>query len=153
MTTKETRQQALLALITREEISTQQQLLERLESEGFSLTQATVSRDIRELGLTKGFGTSGLCYRPAQSDADRFGADRRELFPRTVRRVECAGNLAVIHTPSGLANAVATYIDSLRSIPILGCVAGDDTVLVVTPTPEAAEELRLHLLREADRTK
>jgi transcriptional regulator of arginine metabolism len=153
ITTKETRHKALLALISREEISTQQELLERLRSEGFSLTQATVSRDIRELGLTKGFGSSGLCYRPAQSESESYGAGSRELFPRTVKRVECAANLAVIHTPSGLANAVATYIDSLRSIPILGCVAGDDTVLVVTPTNEAAEELKLHLQREAERMK
>ena len=153
MTTKETRQRALLALISREEISTQQELLERLCEQGISVTQATVSRDIRELGLSKGFGKSGLCYRAPQSDGEGAYGGSRELFPRTVRRVDCAGNLAVIHTPSGLANAVATYIDSLRSIPILGCVAGDDTVLVVTPNAEAAEELAAHLRNEAERMK
>lgn len=151
MTTKETRQRALLALITREEISTQQQLLERLLEQGISVTQATVSRDIRELGLSKGIGQSGLCYRAPESEGG-FGGSR-ELFPRTVRRVDCAANLAVIHTPSGLANAVATYIDSLRTIPILGCVAGDDTVLVVTPSAEAAEKLAAHLRFEAEKTK
>ncbi len=153
MTTKETRQRALLALIAREEISTQQQLLLRLCDEGISVTQATVSRDIRELGLSKGFGKNGLCYRAPQSESESAYGGSRELFPRTVRRVDCAANLAVIHTPSGLANAVATYIDSLHSIPILGCVAGDDTVLVVTPSAEAAQELALHLRNEAQRTK
>lgn len=152
MMTKEIRQRALLALISREEISTQQQLLTRLCDEGISVTQATVSRDIRELGLTKGFGKSGLCYRAPESEGEG-GFGGRELFPRTVRRVDCASNLAVIHTPSGLADAVAAYIDSLRGIPILGCVAGDDTVLVVTPSAEAAEQLALHLRSEAERTK
>ena len=151
MTTKESRQRALLALITREEISTQQQLLERLLEQGIAVTQATVSRDIRELGLSKGIGKNRLCYRAPESEGGF--SDSRELFPRTVRRVDCASNLAVIHTPSGLANPVATYIESLRSIPILGCVAGDDTVIVVTPSAEAAEELAAHLRFEAERMK
>ena len=153
MMTKETRQRALLALISREEISTQQMLLERLLEEGISVTQATVSRDIRELGLAKVFGKNGLCYRAPEDNGEGAYGGSRELFPRTVRRVDCASNLAVIHTPSGLANAVATYIDSLRSIPILGCVAGDDTVIVVTPSAEAAEELATHLRFEAEKTK
>lgn len=153
ITTKEMRQKALIALIEREEIATQQDLLLRLRSEGINVTQATVSRDIRELGLTKGVGSSGFCYRVPGSASDRAYGDSRELFPRTVERIDCAANLAVIHTPSGLANAVATYIDSLRSIPILGCVAGDDTVLVVTPNPESAEALAAHLKEAAEKTK
>ena len=80
MMTKEIRQRALLALISREEISTQQQLLTRLCDEGISVTQATVSRDIRELGLTKGFGKSGLCYRAPESEGEG-GFGGRELFP------------------------------------------------------------------------
>ena len=148
---KKNRHEKIIEIVEKYDVETQDELIEHLRKTGYEVTQATVSRDIRELGLSKGIGKNRLCYRAPESEGGT--ADSRELFPRTVRRVDCASNLAVIHTPSGLANAVATYIDSLRSIPILGCVAGDDTVIVVTPSAEAAEELAAHLRFEAERMK
>ena len=145
---KKTRQEAILRLIAREEIATQEEMQSHLASEGFAVTQATVSRDIRELRLYKATGMRGLCYR-APSGADAASERSGGLLPETVRGVECAGNITVVRTYPGLANAAATYVDSIKAIPILGSVAGDDTVLIVTPTPETAEALVAHLRRIA----
>lgn len=138
---KNRRQDKILELIDKYDIETQDNLIERLQAAGFAATQATISRDIRELKLSKimtGQGTYKYIRPPVNPETGntRFNSALIE----SITRVDCAGNLVVIKTASGMANAVATGIDAIHSHEILGSVAGDDTILVVIRDADAAEK-------------
>ncbi len=138
---KNKRQAAILELIGERPISTQEELLAHLEEMGFHVTQATVSRDIREMKLYKGTGSDGIVrYRLAEragTAVPKAGA----VIGESVYSVACAGNLVVIKTYPGLANAVATYVDAMERSAVLGCVAGDDTIIAVATSEGAAVSL------------
>lgn len=148
---KKNRQEKLLELISRYEIETQDDLIERLREHGFDVTQATVSRDIRELKIAK-MTTGRGTYRyvlPKQSESPTTMKFNTALVDSIIS-VDYACNTVVIKTYPGLANAVAVGIDSMSFPSILGSVAGDDTILTVVRSEEIAKELadRLHdLLR------
>ncbi len=130
-----------MELIGRYEIETQEELCERLNREGYEVTQATVSRDIRALKLTKVVMPSGKqCYR--------FIDDTRELTQKQINImrdgfVSCdmANNLLVIKTAVGLGQAVAASIDAIKFEESIGCIAGDDTLLIVTRDVDDCLEL------------
>lgn len=148
---KKNRQEKLLELISRYEIETQEELIDRLRESGYEVTQATVSRDIRELKISK-MTTGKGTYRyvvPKQADPGA-GVSFSAALIDSIITVESAQNLVVLKTYPGLASAVAGGIDRMGLHQILGCVAGDDTILVVTRDSDCAEMLAgqmHHLLR------
>ena len=148
---KTKRHAKILEIIRDKAVDTQEELIELLREEGFNVTQATVSRDIRELKIAKmttGRGTYRyvLPKQPETGKGLRFSA----ALADSIVSVENACNLVVIKTYPGMANAVAVGIDGMNLQQVLGSVAGDDTILVATRDEEGARMLsdRLHdLLR------
>ena len=134
---KAQRRQLILKIISEKPIQTQQELAEELEKKGVVVTQATISRDIRELGLVKEpLPTGGNRYRAP--DREELGP-RKRIFADLVTEIDNSENLVIVKTlPSG-AQSVASIIDSLSHQHILATLAGDDTVLaVVRPKEKAA---------------
>lgn len=144
---KNDRQEKLLQIISEENIETQEQLLQRLEARGIRSTQATISRDIKQLHLIKeptGFGT----YRYAVSTHRtrlNFAEKLRNIFRECVLSVDYAQNLVVIKTMAGLAGAAASALDGMENDELIGCVAGDDTVLVVLRDTESAADFCMQM--------
>lgn len=132
---KNQRLEKVKELIARFEIETQDELIEKLRAEGFAVTQATVSRDIRELKISKVLGASGK-YHYAM--AEKAPANTRHSYMVSILSVAFANNLVVIKTGPGLAQAVAAELDSMDHGEILGCVAGDDTILAVAVSDTVA---------------
>ncbi len=146
---KNKRQEKIISLITRYEIETQEELIGMLYKEGFQVTQATVSRDIRELKLTKVLTGRGS-YRytvPSNNENGPTIKFNRALI-NSIVNVDYALNNIVIKTYPGLATAVATGLDSIDSHEILGCVAGDDTIIMVVKSEQSAKDIstRIHAL-------
>jgi transcriptional regulator of arginine metabolism len=148
------RQQAILDLVRERELATQSELAAALRERGFEAVQTTVSRDVSELGLVKVRAPSGrLAYAPpGADDADRLA----RLWPvlrRFALTVESSGNVVLVTTPSGCANALAQAIDEALHPDVLGTVAGDNTILVVAregvPGTILRDELRGRLLEGA----
>ena len=134
---KNARQTAILSIIEQNDIETQEELASRLRDMGIVVTQATVSRDIKELRLLKVLsGTGG--YKYATADKAEHGLSERfvRMFKDSVLSVDCASNIVVIKTLSGSANVAGEAIDSMRLPEILGTMAGDNTILVVVRTQE-----------------
>lgn len=139
---KKNRQEKLLELISRYEIETQEELIQKLQENGFDVTQATVSRDIRELNIAKmTTGKGRYRYVLPRRIEDASGVKFSTALIESIVSVNNAGNLVVLKTYPGLASAVAGGIDRMRLHQILGCVAGDDTIVVVTADTESAEAL------------
>jgi len=141
--TRRERQGAILQLVREREISTQSELAEALHELGVDVVQTTVSRDIGELGLVKVRAPSGrLVYAlPGTADHDRL----RELvgaLRRWALTIESSGNLVVVTTPSGFANALAQVIDESAHPLILGTIAGENTIILVAPEGVAGSALR-----------
>ncbi len=138
----------MLELIAQYEISTQDQLIEKLRESGCEATQATVSRDIRALRIQKVSDARGVVrYVAAREEtASRIGSG----FAASVIGVDFACNIVVVRTYAGMAQAVAIGIEGLRMSQVLGCVAGDDTIMIVAKNEDQAIEIteRLRGLRE-----
>lgn len=134
---KQTRQAKILELIEQYEIETQEELAGRLADAGFRVTQATVSRDIREMFLTKVAGKNGRPKYAAGSFGETTYSERyaRVLADGMVSMAQ-ADNLVVIKTVSGMAMAVAAAVDALGIEEIAGCIAGDDTIMCAVKTAE-----------------
>ena len=131
---KTTRQDLILRLISERELGTQQGLVQALAEEGVEAAQATVSRDLAELGVLKvGTRYLALPHEP--------GAAGIEVLPSFALGVTPAQNLVVIHTRDGTAGAVANVLDRVKGLKIIGTIAGQDTVMAVAPDNEAAEEV------------
>ena len=137
---KNDRQNHLLQIISEESIETQEQLLERLQSRGIKSTQATISRDIKELHLIKEPAGQGR-YRYAVSThrtklnfADRL----RTIFRESLLSVDYAQNIVVIKTMPGLAHGAASALDGMTISEMDGTLAGDDTVMIVMRNTESA---------------
>lgn len=139
---KRIRQEKLLELIFKYEIDTQDELIERLRESGFEVTQATVSRDIRELNISK-MTTGKGTYRyvlPKQTSPISNMKFNSALIDALIG-IDYACNIVVLKTHAGLANALAVGIDAMHLDNILGCVAGDDTILLVSRSEEAARDI------------
>jgi transcriptional regulator of arginine metabolism len=137
------RQAAILALVRERALSTQAEVAAALREEGFDVVQTTVSRDIAELGLVKVRAPSGrLVYAPpGTTDADKLHA-LASAMRRYAVSTEVAGNLVVIQTPSGYANALAQAIDEACHPGIAGTLAGDNTIFVAVRDGTSAHVLR-----------
>lgn len=136
---KQKRQNKIIELITSEEIGTQEELADKLNEAGFKVTQATVSRDIRELKLSKA-SVSGnkqkyvVFYNETKGLGEKY---KRSLMDGFIS-ISQAMNMLVIKTYPGMAMAVAAAIDAMEISEILGCIAGDDTIMCATPGIEEA---------------
>ncbi len=152
---KHLRQRAIRDLVEQRAIRTQQELATALRERGFRTTQATISRDVAELGLGKGSrdGRAAYMLPPRLRDADVSGEDRlRRLLADVPVEFRGADLLLVIRTLPGSAHAVAAALDRTRWPEIVGSIAGDDTVFVATPDRTALRRLRDRLLGLAGRT-
>ena len=139
---KKRRQEAILEIIEKYDLSTQDELLQKLKDSGFDATQATVSRDINELALIKTVGMSKKTRysKPVTSVSD-IPQNLIDIYKHVTESVVAANNLIVIKTISGNANSVAMVIDKLHIPGILGTVAGDDTLLIIAKTNSDAEKI------------
>jgi transcriptional regulator of arginine metabolism len=134
MTTKFQRQRAIVALVSEVEISSQTELRERLAADSITATQATISRDLEELGIAKLRGVSGrLAYTMPSADPERPApaGQLQRVLGEWVSDVVASGTLVVVRTPPGCAHVVASALDRSAMRELLGTVAGDDTVLCV----------------------
>ncbi len=137
---KRNRQEKLLELISRYEIDTQDELIERLRDHGFEVTQATISRDIRELKIAK-MTTGKGTYRyvlPKQQPSSNANMKFTTTLMDSIVNVDHAQNIVVLKTYAGMAQAVAAGIDAMNMHQVLGSVAGDDTIMIVTRDVECA---------------
>lgn len=144
---KNERQNQLLQIINEECIETQEQLLERLLARGIKCTQATISRDIKELHLIKEPAGQGQ-YRYAVSvhrTKLNFADKLRTIFHESIIGVDSAQNLVVIKTMPGLASAAASALDGMEIASKVGTLAGDDTVLIIMRDTSSAEEFGAEL--------
>ena len=123
------------------EVSTQEELIELLRAGGFEVTQATVSRDIKELRLIKLTGADGRQHYASPSETPEFSDRFRTIFSQTVISVAAAGNLAVLRCHTGMGNAACAALDTMSFPHIVGTIAGDDTIFAAVDTPETALEL------------
>ena len=133
------RHSKIIELVKAHSIETQEELAERLRTEGFDVTQATVSRDIRELKLMKITDAAGrLTYALLPSTEPQLNERMIRIFRDGVSGMDYAQNIIVIKTLEGMAMAVAASLDSLGDPQILGTIAGDNTIFCVVKTEEHA---------------
>jgi len=129
------RRARILELIEHQTITSQEQLRERLRSDGFDVTQATVSRDLDEVGAVKVHADDGsVRYALDPSSPDVVDARLARVLPDVLTSAEGSANIAVLRTPPGAAQYLASAIDHAAMSEVLGTVAGDDTVFIVTRT-------------------
>ncbi len=138
---KKKRHEMILKLIKENEIATQEELLSKLIEKGFSVTQATVSRDINELHLIKVQGKNGQKYAKNEQSSHNLNKFH-SIFSQSVISVESAGNICCIKCFAGTANAAAATVDALNYNEVVGTIAGDDTLFVLLKTPEIAEKFK-----------
>ena len=141
--TKAERLQTILRLVQEHRISRQEVLLEHLRNEGFEVTQATVSRDIKELRLIKILSaeTGKYKYAVASSEVENSFTNRlKNIFKECVTDISAAQNMVVIKTLPGLGQAAAMAIDAMRNKSVVGTLGGDDTVFIVMRDADAAEK-------------
>jgi transcriptional regulator of arginine metabolism len=137
---KSQRQAKIMEIISNRNVETQEQLLEQLQKAGFHSTQATISRDIKELRIIKELTSFGT-YRYSVSTNDvstSFSGRLNMIFRECITSFDYAQNIMVIHTLPGLASAAASAIDAMSMSVVLGTLAGDDTVFIVMRDTNAA---------------
>ena len=140
---KQERHQMIRNLVETRNIETQEDLARALHERGMQVTQATVSRDIKELMLVKVADMrGGYRYAFPRERSHIMSSEQLERLTRnSVISVQAGGNLVVLHTLPGTAQGVAFAIDSMKWIGVMGTVTGDDTIFVAIERPEIAEEL------------
>lgn len=145
---KSERQEKILELITNENISTQSELTERLNQCGFNVTQATASRDLQEMRVTKLLLADGTYrYAPAK-EADISISDKLEtILVHCLTKVDYANNIVVLKTMSGAAQAVGYALDTFVWDEIVGTICGDDTIMIVVRNDKAAKQLCNKLIK------
>lgn len=137
---KESRHQAIINLINSVDVSTQEELTEKLIEKGFFVSQATISRDIKELNLIKVEGANKKTkYAKIHLQQNKLTPQRISLFKQITLSIEIANNLIVLKTISGNASAAGMAVDEINFPQVLGTVAGDDTLLIITKTSTDAE--------------
>lgn len=130
------RQNKILDIINTHEVETQDKLVSLLKKSGYKVTQATISRDIKELQLVKTLSASGKYKYTIGTNVDQPISDRYiKIFRETIQTIEASGNIIVVKTLSGCANAAAEAIDTLNLPNIIGSLAGDNTIFLVANDP------------------
>ena len=143
---KTKRQRKIIELITNYDIETQEELAAKLVENGFNVTQATISRDIRELNLTKIATKGGKQKYAVQSSSDIVSNSKyMRVLNDGIITMDTAGNILVVKTVSGMAMAVAAALDAMQIKEILGCMAGDDTIMCVVKHAEETDRVKEHI--------
>lgn len=148
---KKRRHRKILEIIDKYDVETQEELAGYLKAAGFEVTQATISRDIRELKLTKvPTGTGKQKYLALKQYDSHLGDKYIRVLRDGFVSMDKAQNILVVKTVSGMAMAVAAALDALRFSEIVGCIAGDDTIMVAVRTVEETQTLmdKIHVLIE-----
>ncbi len=149
------RQLKILDIISKHDVDTQEELVDYLRSEGFCVTQATVSRDIKEMGIIKTLSSDGRHYKYASPQTREMSAADKflSMFKNTVVSIKSTGNLIVLKTEIGSAGPAAELIDKLSYDEVLGVIAGDNTIFVAVDALEHVDTIRRRLedLLEANR--
>ncbi|MFA9380082.1 MAG: arginine repressor [Acetanaerobacterium sp.] len=149
---KTKRHAKILELVSEGAINTQEELLSRLREDGFNVTQATVSRDIKELKLIKALGENGS-YRYAVTAREKdleMQYSFNNLFVKSVISMDYAGNVVCVKCYTGMANAACAAFDSLEWQGIVGTIAGDDTMFILTRSEQTAAQLKKELMRQIE---
>lgn len=138
---RSSRQSKILEIISTKEIETQEELARELKNANFEITQATISRDIKELGLTKILSSSGKYKYCFVGSEDQIISNKYiSIFKESVISVKPAMNLVVIRTMKGLGAGVSGFVDKLNLTELMGAVDGDDTVMLIFPTTTLASQ-------------
>ena len=144
---KNERQDKILEMVEKYNIETQEELIYRLSLLGFEVTQATISRDIRDLKLTKIMTPRGVYKYVLPKNYDGSNFRFKSALSESITKVDWALNQIVIKTYPGMAQAIATAIDGIDDADVLGCVAGDDAIIVVSRDAESAERIGADIRR------
>ena len=131
---KERRQRAIADLVRSQALASQEELAERLTAQGFAVTQATISRDLEQIGAVKVRRGGQLSYALPDQVRDAPGPRLAAVFRDWVRSVDTAGNLVVIRTPPGSAHLVGVALDAAELSEVVGTICGDDTIFVACRT-------------------
>ena len=137
---KSKRQEQILEIISSKNIETQEELINELKNAGYYTTQATASRDIRQLKLVKVLSGGSYKYVAPKNELENSGKYNQALFA-AILDIQYALNNVVIKTNPGLAQAVAAGIDALHDADVLGSVAGDDCIILVVKSEEASKKI------------
>ncbi len=137
------RQSKILELISTREIETQDELVECLRNANFDITQATISRDIKELGLIKILSAETGKYKYSLVDSGEQAISNKyiSIFKEAVISIKPAQNLVVLKTIKAMASSICSLIDKLNLDSVMGAVAGDDTVMIILPTNDVAHKI------------
>lgn len=144
---KNERQDKILEMVEKYNIETQEELIYRLSLLGFEVTQATISRDIRDLKLTKIMTPRGVYKYVLPKNYDGSNFRFKSALSESITKVDWAQNQIVIKTYPGMAQAIATAIDGIDDADVLGCVAGDDTIIVVLRDNDSAARIGADIRR------
>ena len=140
---KKKRQAEILRIISSNEVETQEMLLNLLKQKGYDVTQATVSRDIKELRLVKQMDKNGVYrYVEGKSETDEYLSKFTTIFSHSVVSSDYAGNMVVIKCHVGMANAACAAFDNMEWEGLVGTIAGDDTIFALCRTEATAHELK-----------
>ena len=148
---KVARHEKIIELIRQYDIDTQEELAARLNEAGFKVTQATVSRDIRALKMTKVAGKDGKShYAILSGSSAQLGDKYTRVLHDALTSIDVGQNMIVIRTVPGMAMGVAAALDALKFSEVVGCIAGDDTIMVAVRTVEDTQILmdKIHLMIE-----
>ena len=136
---RSSRQSKILEIISVKEIETQDELARELKNANFEITQATISRDIKELGLTKILGSSGRYkYAPVGTAEQAVSNKYISILRESVISVRSALNIVVIRTLKGMSSSICSFIDKLNLIDLMGATYGEDTVMLIFPSTSTA---------------
>jgi transcriptional regulator of arginine metabolism len=153
MSLKARRHAAILRIVRRDAVESQERLRASLAAEGIRITQATLSRDLREIGLTKVTGPDGTArYAAPLPGAAAIRASLAEVLPALLVAVDGVGPLLVLRTTAGGAAALAAALDATGWPEVLGTVAGSDTALVITGSERARRAVQVRLTALVDQT-
>ncbi len=143
---KAKRHAKILEIISENSVDTQEELLRLLGEEGFAVTQATVSRDIKELRLIKTLSSSGgYRYTMPRTGAEKISSQFHSLFEQAALHVDYAQNIVIVKCLSGMAQAVCAAMDSLHWESVMATIAGDDTFICITKDEDRAIRLTVQL--------
>ena len=146
---KSSRHEKILEIINRQPIETQDELLEALSREGCKVTQATISRDIKDLRLVKTLGSDGRYrYTASQDNSVDIRSSFSHLLITSVLSIDRAQNIVVVKTLGGMANALCAALDSMGNHAIVGTLAGDDTIFIACRENDDASQLMAYLKQQ-----
>ncbi len=135
---KQNRHQKIVEIVSKYRVQTQEELISYLNDSGFQVTQATVSRDIRELSLSKVSQNGAYYYALPKTEGDSSEDKYRKMLKDSITEVNYAQNIVVVKTYPGMANAAAAALDGAKHDEIVGTLAGDDTIFIVVRDTETA---------------